>query len=302
MAMKPGGPPLPMSLPGRLSRDRRIINLQQRAARRQSTQGPMPAPPPPAPPSSGGSAPMSLPGRLARDRGIINLQQRAARRQPDRGGMPQPPASQINPQQPNVMGFPTPGGGTGVALPGRGPQPGTDPLSRLTPEQRREAGIAATAQGRPSFGPDGRIIGREPMQGPLGSPGTPSMGGPTPIRMDTSQLTPEQRAAADAFRETAMRPRTVSSVNTTTDRDMMGRAGVGRSLGGALGQLGMGMPAGSPAFKKGGVVKAKPKAAAPVKKKAGGMIAKPKTAAPKAKGKAMPAFKKGGAVKKKGKR
>lgn len=109
MAMKPGGPPLPMSLPGRLSRDRRIINLQQRAARRQSPQDSMPAPAPPPPPSSGGSAPMSLPGRLARDRGIINLQQRAARRQPDRGGMPQPPASQINPQQPNVMGFPTPG-------------------------------------------------------------------------------------------------------------------------------------------------------------------------------------------------
>lgn len=57
-----------------------------------------------------------------------------------------------------------------------------------------------------------------------------------------------------------------------------------------------------PQFKKGGVVKAKPKAAAPVKKKAGGMIAKPKAAAPKAKGKAMPAFKKGGAVKAKGKR
>lgn len=69
----------------------------------------------------------------------------------------------------------------------------------------------------------------------------------------------------------------------------------------SMSQLGMGA-AGRPAFKKGGPVKAKPKAAAPVKKKAGGMIAKPKPAAPKAKGKAMPAFKKGGAVKAKGKR
>ena len=93
MVMKPGGPPLPTNLPGRLSRDRGIINLQQRAARRQAapeempsppssqqpTRGPMPAP---QPPSGGPPLPTNLPGRLARDRGIINLQQRAARRQP----------------------------------------------------------------------------------------------------------------------------------------------------------------------------------------------------------------------------
>lgn len=81
-------------------------------------------------------------------------------------------------------------------------------------------------------------------------------------------------------------PVPLSSVNTTTQENIMGRA-----------------PAPS-AFRKGGPVKAaaKPKAA-PVKKKAGGMIAKPKAAAAaKPKGKAMPAFKKGGVVKAKGKR
>ena len=96
-----------------------------------------------------------------------------------------------------------------------------------------------------------------PMQGRLGSVGMPPTG-PAPIGI--SQLTPEQRAQAGAMMQAGFGPRAASSVNTTTDADMM-RGGSGRSLGGALGQLGMGMP-GAPrqAFREGGQVRGRSKA------------------------------------------
>lgn len=198
-------------------------------------------------------------------------------------------AMEARQQQPRGMGLP-PGG---MQMTGMEPPPRPEPMPpRPEPMGPGAMGALRGALGMPGAGPQ-RTQSAMNAQG-LGSVGPRPAGGPNFGGM--------------------LGPRGASSVNTTTDADIMGRprpmppsSQINPQRPNVMGfpdeMMGPGArgvqmePTGRaprPVFKKGGPVKAK----APVKKKAGGMIAKPKAAAAaKPKGKAMPAFKKGGAVK-----
>ena len=247
----------------------------------------------------------------------------------------QPPPSQVNPTQPNIMGFPDRPMNAGGGLSSLSPQQ----LIKLSAQQSATSqspppGVSAT---RESFLNDMRRSEQQMQQGAGGARLPIGVGPSMPVTQQQMQtMAQEEMQRMGLFgRPGGMPPRPSgmpmgiapmgrpggpvnmgglgqgrSSVNTTTQSDIMGRprpnsggfnpANMQQGLQSLAAQNNPQAVA-KPAFKKGGKVSAK----APVKKAAGGKVAA-KAPVKKAMGgkvaaKPMPAMKRGGKVMMKGK-